>query len=228
METDMMTRAKGRGDPEVGAIIRSIRKAKNWTLKDLAGESGLDQPNLSKLENGQVGFSAESIKRVARALDVPVSRFFISGAPGPVFWLPFIDEPERPLIASSFQASDKAFALESKEDALAPLIHPGDVVICEPKIPWSEGRPVVARRGEDLIIRKVRTLVPYKYADRPSKPDVLGQQGEEWILEQDSVFQLYANNELVPRIEVKRDSVWQIEGPIVQRITWMLHIPKDN
>jgi transcriptional regulator with XRE-family HTH domain len=223
----MVSRTGGRGDPEVGAIIRSIRKAKNWTLKDLAAKSGLDQPNLSKLETGQVGFSAESIKRVARALDVHVSRFFISGSPGPVFWVPFIDEPERPLIASSFLASDKAFALESKEDALAPLIHPGDIVICEPKIPWSEGRPVVARRGEDLIIRKAKTLVPYKYAVRPTKPDFPGQQCEEWILEQDSVFQLYANNELVPRIEVKRDSVWQIEGPIVQRITRMLYIPKE-
>ena len=33
-----------------------------------------------------------------------------------VFWVPFIDEPKRPLLASSFQVSDKAFALESKDE----------------------------------------------------------------------------------------------------------------
>jgi transcriptional regulator with XRE-family HTH domain len=223
----MVNKAGGRGDPEVGAIIRSIRKAKNMTLKDLAEKSGLDQPNLSKLETGQVGFSAESIKRVARALDVHVSQFFISGSLGPVFWVPFIDEPKRPLLASSFQVSDKAFALESKDDALVPLIHPGDIVICDPKIPWSEGRPVVARRGDDLIIRRVRTLVPYKYAYRPMTDEITGEQVEESILEQDSVFQLHGNNNLVPRVEVKRESEWQISGPIIQRITRMLLIPKE-
>ena len=221
----MKDRKGGSGDPEVGARIRAIRKAKNLTLRDLASKAELDQPNLSKLENGQVGFSAESIKRIARALDVPVSDLFRSESSGPVFWVPFRNDPERPMFPSGHQVSGQAFALEVSDDALAPLIQRGDIVICD-SIPFSEGRAVVAKHGDDLVVRKVRTLVPAKWAEPQIKHDEHGEHEEVWMLQQEAVWELYTDNDKVPRIEVTHDSECRIMGPVVQRITQMLRIPK--
>jgi len=221
----MVTTKKGRGDAEVGARIRAIRKAKQLTLKQLALESLLDHPNLSKLETGQVGFSAESIKRIARALGVPVSELFRSESEGPVFWVPFKNEPGRPMFPSGHQVSDRAFALEVSDGALAPLIQAGDIVICDP-IPWSEGRAVVAEHGDELIVRKVRARVPVEWAKPQAGVDEQGDDVEIWEMRQDSVWELYADNDWVPRIEVTRDSACRIIGPVVQRITQMLRVPR--
>lgn len=220
-----MSTKKGSGDPEVGARIRAIRKAKSWSLNRLASEAGLDQPNLSKLENGHVGFSADSIRRIARALDVPVSDLFRSGSPGPVCWVPFRNQPERPLFPSGLPVSRQAFALEVSDNALAPLIQIGDFIICD-GTPWSDGRAVVAEHGKGLIVRKVRTLVPAKYAEPQIRLDQNGGDEQVWELQQDSVWELYADSDLLPRIEVSRDSECQIIGTVVQRITRMLQIPR--
>lgn len=218
----MMRKKAASGDPEVGARIRAIRQAKRWTLKELAGRSGFDQPNLSKVEHGQTGFSAESIRRIARALEVTVGDLFSSGAHGPVFWVPFMGEPERPMLATSRQVSDAAFALEVAEDALTPLIHRGDIVVCEPKLSWSMGRPVIARYGEELIVRKVRTLVPAKLSKTRIKPN---GQGKEWDIIGDPLYELYTDNNLVPRVKAKAGTACYILGPVVQRISDVLRIP---
>ena len=216
----------GNGDPEVGARIRAIRKSKHWTLKDLASKSNFDQPNLSKLEHGQVGFSIESLKRIAKALDVPISELFRSEFPGPVFWVPFINDPERPMFPSGHTVSGAPFALEVSDEALAPLIHRGDIVICTP-IPWSEGRAVVAKHGNDFFVRKVRTLVPAKWADPQIQHNADGEPEEVWVLKQDAVYELYADNDMFPPIRVPHgDSEYRILGPVVQRITQMLRIPR--
>ena len=220
----MSSGRNGSGDPEVGARIRAIRKSKLMTLKDLASKAGIEQPNLSRLENGQVGFSSESIRRIARALDVPVSDLFQPQSPGQVFWVPFVNDPDRPMFPSGHPVSGAAFALEVTDPALLPLIQPGDIVICD-FTPFSEGRAVVAKHGDDLIVRKVRTLIPANVVRHSGKDE----NGDEvWGLDtiRDTVYELYADNDRVPRIEVPPESAKLILGTVVQRITRMLHIPR--
>lgn len=53
-----------------GELVREIRLSKRLSLKDLAEKSGLSCPYLSRIENGKRKPSANTIKKLADALDV--------------------------------------------------------------------------------------------------------------------------------------------------------------
>ncbi len=55
-----------------GARVRSLRRERGWTLKQLGREAGLSHPFLSQLERGLARPSVGSVERIARALGVPV------------------------------------------------------------------------------------------------------------------------------------------------------------
>ena len=56
----------------LGARVRSLRRERGWTLKQLGREAGLSHPFLSQLERGLARPSVGSAERIARALEVPV------------------------------------------------------------------------------------------------------------------------------------------------------------
>jgi DNA-binding Xre family transcriptional regulator len=58
------TRSAGR----IAARIRQEREARGWRLGDLARRTGMQVPNLSRLESGKHMPSLETLERVARAL----------------------------------------------------------------------------------------------------------------------------------------------------------------
>lgn len=62
----------------VGERIRLFRKAKKMTLNELALRADSDVGNLSRLERGIQGYSDTQIKKIANALDVPLSELFSS------------------------------------------------------------------------------------------------------------------------------------------------------
>lgn len=64
----------------VGEKIRQIRKAKKMTLNELALLAESDVGNLSRLERGKQGYSDVQIKKIAAALQVPVSELFSTEA----------------------------------------------------------------------------------------------------------------------------------------------------
>jgi phage repressor protein C with HTH and peptisase S24 domain len=70
-----------------GPQIRRIRQAREWKLEDLAQavERELGKPintgNLSRLEREGQGYSNELLQAIARALDVPIARFFEASEP---------------------------------------------------------------------------------------------------------------------------------------------------
>lgn len=75
---------KGRQEPgaepplararRIGARVRDLRTARGMTSTQLAERSGMQRPNLSRLESGKHVPSLETLERVAEALDVPVAR----------------------------------------------------------------------------------------------------------------------------------------------------------
>lgn len=222
----MAPKRGGSGDQEVGAKIRALRRAKHWTLKELAEKSGFDPPNLSKLETGRIGFSAESIRGIARALEVGVGDLFTSPSHRPVFWVSFLAQPERPPLPTIRNVSRLAFALEVSDDALAPLVQSRDIVIVEPKLPLNMGRAVVAECEGRFVVRKVRSLKRAKFSEPVKKHNKEGEY-EEWTMEEDAVFEIYTDNASVPPMEAKvvPGSSCQILGPVVQRITDMYSYP---
>ena len=60
----------------IGVQIRQLRKRQEITAAELAGRAGLSAGMLSKIENGTVSASLESLESLARALNVPLTSFF--------------------------------------------------------------------------------------------------------------------------------------------------------
>lgn len=56
----------------LGARVRSLRRQRGLTLKELGSRAGLSHPFLSQLERGLARPSMGSAERIAEALDVPV------------------------------------------------------------------------------------------------------------------------------------------------------------
>jgi DNA-binding XRE family transcriptional regulator len=62
----------------IGAQVRNLRRKLDITGAELAEQAGLSAGMLSKIENGAVSASLESLEALARALNVPLTTFFAS------------------------------------------------------------------------------------------------------------------------------------------------------
>lgn len=63
---------------EVGRRIRALRRERGFSLRALAERSGLNVNTLSMVENGKTSPSVSTLQQLARALGVPIARFFES------------------------------------------------------------------------------------------------------------------------------------------------------
>ncbi|MFV9511348.1 helix-turn-helix domain-containing protein [Tepidibacillus sp. LV47] len=61
---------------EIFEKIRSIRIQQNLTLKDLSEKTGLSISFLSQVERGNSSLAITSLKKIADALNTPISEFF--------------------------------------------------------------------------------------------------------------------------------------------------------
>lgn len=61
---------------EIATKINTLRKSKGMTLKDLSLTSGLSIGFLSQIENGGSSLAITSLKKIADALQVPITYFF--------------------------------------------------------------------------------------------------------------------------------------------------------
>ena len=57
---------------KLGARIRALRTAKNWTQEDLAGECGLDRSYVSGLEVGRRNPTYLNLLRLAKTFRIPL------------------------------------------------------------------------------------------------------------------------------------------------------------
>lgn len=60
----------------VGRVVRENRTSLGLTIAELAEQSGLSRGMVSKIENGQVSTSLESMVNIARALGISMSTLF--------------------------------------------------------------------------------------------------------------------------------------------------------
>lgn len=63
-------------DLYIGKIINNVRKKQGLTIADISDQSGISRGMLSKIENGQVSPSLDSLLKISRSLGVPISSFF--------------------------------------------------------------------------------------------------------------------------------------------------------
>ena len=62
----------------IGAQVRTLRHKLDLTGAELADQAGLSAGMLSKIENGAVSASIDSLEALSRALNVPLTTFFAS------------------------------------------------------------------------------------------------------------------------------------------------------
>ncbi|MQY41406.1 helix-turn-helix domain-containing protein [Epibacterium sp. SM1969] len=69
----------GTNEPEpldLGARVRELRKARDWTLEHAANQAGLARSTLSKIENGQMSPTYEALKKLAEGLEITIPQLF--------------------------------------------------------------------------------------------------------------------------------------------------------
>ncbi len=68
---------------ELGALIKRFRKDRGLSLNELARLTGISEPTLSRVENGQTLISAHNLYILSTVLSVDITAFF-EGAPKPI------------------------------------------------------------------------------------------------------------------------------------------------
>lgn len=69
---------------DLGARVRELRKARNWTLEQAAGQAGLARSTLSKIENGQMSPTYDALKKLATGLEITVPQLFTPPTAGQI------------------------------------------------------------------------------------------------------------------------------------------------
>lgn len=61
---------------ELGERIRELRQSQDLTIRELAAKADISVNALSLIENGKTSPSVNTLRQIARALQVPMTRFF--------------------------------------------------------------------------------------------------------------------------------------------------------
>ncbi|MCK0094508.1 XRE family transcriptional regulator [Yoonia sp. F2084L] len=69
---------------DLGARVRELRKAREWTLEQAAQQAGLARSTLSKIENGQMSPTYDALKKLAVGLEISVPQLFTPPSKGQV------------------------------------------------------------------------------------------------------------------------------------------------
>ena len=59
---------------QFGAILKQIRTEKELTLLDLEVRTGINEGEISKIENGKKNFTFTTLVKLAKGLDIPASK----------------------------------------------------------------------------------------------------------------------------------------------------------
>jgi len=69
---------------DLGARVRELRKARNWTLEQAANQAGLARSTLSKIENRQMSPTYDALKKLAVGLEISVPQLFTPPSAGQI------------------------------------------------------------------------------------------------------------------------------------------------
>lgn len=67
---------RARTEIDLGARVRQIRKARGWTLQDLADRAGVAVSTISKMERGEISLTYDRFMRLAQGLGLDVGELF--------------------------------------------------------------------------------------------------------------------------------------------------------
>jgi transcriptional regulator with XRE-family HTH domain len=125
----------------VGEQLQEVRRHRGWSLRDLAGASGLSLTTVHQIETGRTSPGLGTLQSLATALGVPVGALF--DGHGPAAPAVHVAASERPGVAipggrlerlASGLASQRlrGFVLTlgpRRETGPAPIVHPGQELV---------------------------------------------------------------------------------------------------
>lgn len=150
----------------IGKRVRQRREQLGWTRTKLSVVAEMSQSYISKLEVGEVGFSPETLYKVAGALAISVDRLLASegnveSALADFRRVPVLDYVQagnwmavrenmsesdyEETVAINFDCPPSTFALRIRGDSMLPRFQPGDILIVDPTRQPKPGDFVIAR-----------------------------------------------------------------------------------
>ncbi|KJU81586.1 repressor protein [Candidatus Magnetobacterium bavaricum] len=134
--------------------------------------------NLNAYMTGKRGFGKKNIARIAKALNIPEESFYSDPTANrsrlkkarkvPLLswanagaWHESVDIFQDGYAQEwlAYDASDPhAFALRIVDNAMEPEFRPDDVVIVSPSVPSATGDFVLAKNGNNVVIRRLKAL----------------------------------------------------------------------
>ncbi|WP_052502642.1 helix-turn-helix domain-containing protein [Halarcobacter anaerophilus] len=110
---------------DVGKKIKSLRTAKNMPAKQLAGEAGISFGMLSQLEKGSTQGSVETLRKIAKVLDVTLAHLFTN------------NKEEELAITSENLENEKSYVVRKNERK--KISFPDPLYTCELLVPDLQG-----------------------------------------------------------------------------------------
>lgn len=144
----------------LGETIRSIRKAKGFSILQIKELTGLSKSTISELENDKSSPTAETLQKIADALRVKVSDFFIDPEPNLIE-----KSTEEYLKIEQEKYSKRSFADNLEFDSAEAAMQ---FILKQPAIMGFGGFDINKMSDEDIIdfanelLRQLQ-LISYKY-----------------------------------------------------------------
>jgi transcriptional regulator with XRE-family HTH domain len=69
----------GRSQAKPGAVLKTLRTQRGWTLSEVSRRTGLPVSTLSKVENDKMSLTYDKLTRISEGLEVDISRLFGGG-----------------------------------------------------------------------------------------------------------------------------------------------------
>jgi len=114
--------AAPRGSEQISGILRRMRREAGLTLQDLADRCGLASSTLSKIENGQMSPTYDTILRVAGGLGIDIAELFSGTASHDIGGRRTLTRRGQGIVRSTNQYSYEMLAAELSGKQFIPLL----------------------------------------------------------------------------------------------------------
>lgn len=114
--------ASSRAGDSIAAILRRLRREADLTLQELADRCGLASSTLSKIENGQMSPTYDTILRVAAGLGLDMAELFTGTSPNDVGGRRTVTRKGQGVIRGTEHYSYEMLAAELSGKQFIPLL----------------------------------------------------------------------------------------------------------
>src|ERR1700756_5288270 len=72
----MNEKVPGHAQAKPGAVLRSLRMQRGWTLSEVSRRTGLPVSTLSKVENDKMSLTFDKLTRISEGLEIDIAQLF--------------------------------------------------------------------------------------------------------------------------------------------------------